>query len=123
MIRFLNFIKTHWIPVTVVTLACITVLSLRPLETLPDVPGIDKLHHLIAYAFLAIPVALRKPRRWIGICVLFIAYSGGIELLQPFVNRYCELKDLLANTAGVACGVIIAVGLGHFFSQESRKTS
>jgi len=78
-------------------------------------PGTDKTHHLFAYAFLMFPTALRKPKNWILLSLLFIAYGGAIELLQPYVNRYGEWLDMAANTAGVACGLIIAELANHFF--------
>ena len=115
MVRYLQFIKTNWVLFTVVILVTITVLSLWPLATLPDAPGSDKLHHFIAYAFLAFPGMLRNPRRWLRLGLFFVAYSGGIELLQPYVNRYCEWADLLANTAGVGIGMIAAVLIRKFF--------
>lgn len=108
MTKLLNLIKRHWVSLTLFTLVAITALSLWPLENLPTVPGTDKTHHLIAYAALMFPVALRKPDRWIMLGLLFVAYSGAIELLQPYVNRYGEWLDLAANTAGVACGLVIA---------------
>ena len=38
---------------------------------------------------------------------MFIAlWDGAIELIQPFVNRYAEWLDLLANLAGVMIGLI-----------------
>lgn len=108
MTKSLYLIKTHWISLTLFTLVAITALSLWPLDSLPPVPGTDKTHHLIAYAVLMFPVALRRPDRWIVMGVLFVAYSGAIELLQPYANRYGEWLDLAANTAGVACGIIVA---------------
>ena len=122
MTRFLIFIKNNWIAFTAAALAVITWLSFWPLDTLPQTPGSDKLHHLIAYAFLTLPAALRKPRRWMAVCLFFIAYSGIIELLQPFVNRYREWADMLANTSGVVCGVIIAFGLNFLFSTGKVHT-
>jgi VanZ family protein len=115
MIRVLNLIKTYWIAFTLFALLVITILSLWPLDELPLMPGNDKIHHLIAYAILMIPTALRKPDRWILLGLFFIAYSGAIELLQPYVNRYGEWRDMLANTAGVVCGLIIAEVVNFFF--------
>ena len=43
--------------------------------------------------------------------VFFIGYSGLIELIQPYVNRYGEWLDMLANTAGVVCGVALATAI------------
>ena len=104
------------------SLAAITASSLWPVDKLPLVPGSDKLHHGIAYAILMFPVALRKPDKWIFFGLFFIAYSGGIELIQPYVNRYGEWLDLLANTAGVVCGFVTAE-LVLFFSPVALNGS
>jgi VanZ family protein len=104
----LLFIRRYWLVCTTVILVTITFLSLWPNKSLPSVPGGDKVHHLIAYAFLVFPVALRRPRLWLLIVGMFIAYSGLIELVQPFVNRYGEWLDLAANTTGIVCGILLA---------------
>jgi len=115
MIKLLVLVRTNWVAFTLVTLVIITTLSLWPLENLPSVPGTDKTHHLIAYAVLMFPTALRKPHKWIMIGLLFIAYSGAIELLQPYVNRYGEWLDMAANTLGIFCGLIIAELINLYF--------
>ena len=122
MIKLLALIKTNWVALTLFTLAVITTLSFWPLEKLPSVPGTDKTHHLIAYALLMFPTALRKPDKWIMFGLLFIAYSGVIELLQPYVNRYGEWLDLAANAMGVVCGLIIAALTNHFFPVISDRS-
>jgi len=122
MIRLLTFIKTNWAAFTLFTLAVITTLSLWPLGKLPSVPGTDKAHHLIAYAVLMFPTALRKPNKWILFGLLFIAYSGAIELLQPYVNRYGEWLDMVANTTGVVCGLIIAELINYFSPVISNRS-
>jgi hypothetical protein len=108
MQRLLNLIRTYWSACTLFTLTGITVLSLSPLEKLPPAPGGDKTHHLIAYALLAFPTALRRPQHWQILCLLFIACGGIIELIQPYVNRYGEWLDFAANSAGVLCGLLFA---------------
>jgi VanZ family protein len=118
MNTLLASIKKYWVFSSAFILTLITILSLWPLATLPPVPGTDKAHHFIAYATLMLPLALRKPKHWVFIVLLFIACSGGIELIQPYVNRYCDLKDLLANIAGLTCGLIIAEIL-TFVSEKS----
>jgi VanZ family protein len=95
-------------------LLIITTLSLWPLDNLPPVPGSDKTHHLIAYAALVFPIALRKPNRWMLLVAFFIFYSGLIELAQPYVNRYGEWLDILANTAGIVCGITLATVIKTF---------
>ena len=108
MSSFLLFIRKYWIACTAVILVAISFLSLWPNKSLPSVPGGDKIHHLIAYATLVFPVALRRPKLWQLIVVLFIAYSGLIELVQPFVNRYGEWSDLAANIIGLSFGALLA---------------
>lgn len=107
MITLLTFIKRYWISITLFILTVITVLSLRPLAELPAMPGGDKTHHFIAYATLIFPIALRKPKHWQLISFFLICWSGTIELLQPYVNRYAELQDLAANITGLVCGLLI----------------
>lgn len=102
----INLIKTHWIVLSCGILISITTLSLWPADQLPQVPGTDKTHHLLAYALLMLPAALRRPKHWLLIALFFIGFSGVIELIQPYVNRYGEWLDMLANSAGVALGVV-----------------
>lgn len=115
MIKLLIFIKDHWLGCTLFTHAAITALSLWPLDTLPPFPGSDKTHHIIAYAVLVFPAALRKPKNWQWIGLFFVAYSGALELLQPYVNRYGEWLDLAANAAGVVCGLLVAELIIRFY--------
>ena len=106
MITLLTLIRKYWIFITLFILTVITVLSLLPLEELPSVPGSDKTHHFIAYAMLMFPTALRKPNYLPAIGLFFIGWSGAIELLQPYVNRYGEFQDLAANITGLVCGLL-----------------
>lgn len=122
MMKLLVFTRAHWIAFTLSTLVAITILSLWPLQSLPSVPGTDKTHHLIAYAALMFPAALRKPDRWMLFGLLFFAYSGAIELVQPYVNRYGEWLDMAANTAGLFCGLIVAELVNRLFPDSSNNS-
>ena len=108
MTLIINSIKQYWLHITVVLLTSIATLSLWPAEFLPQVPGSDKTHHFISYGALMFPVALRKPKYWLWITLGFAGFSGAIELIQPYVNRYAEWLDMAANVAGLACGIILA---------------
>ena len=119
MKRLLKIVKKFWVVFTLAILAAIALLSLWPLDELPPVPGTDKTHHIIAYAILVLPTALRKPNKWPAYVFFFVAFGGAIELIQPFVNRYGEWLDLLANTGGVILGLLIAALL-NFISSDSR---
>lgn len=108
MKRLLHLIQDNWLLFTIVIILPISVLSLYPAEGLPSVPGTDKTHHFIAYGALAFPLALARPQKWLMLMVLFFVYSGVIELIQPYVNRYGEWLDLGANTLGLVFGIVLA---------------
>jgi len=40
-----------------------------------------------------------------------VLWSGAIELIQPYVNRYGEWLDLAANVAGVAIGAMVGIAI------------
>lgn len=103
-----QFITRYWLVLSAAILLAITCLSLWPLESLPQAPGTDKTHHVIAYAALAFPAALAKPTQWQWLMLGFFGYSGAIELMQPWVNRYGELWDLFANGCGLLVGILLA---------------
>lgn len=126
IIALLNLIKKYWLSITLFIFTSIALLSLYPLKTLPPVPGTDKIHHFIAYAVLMFPTALKKPKHWLLISLLFICYSGAIELIQPYVNRYGEFKDFIANVAGLGSGLVIAQTVNYFVfvnTEISPKTN
>lgn len=108
MVIVLQKIKAYWWEITLALLCAITVVSLYPHANLLAVPGTDKTHHLIAYAVLVFPTALRRPHRWRLIMLFFILCGGLIELIQPYVNRHGEWLDMLANTSGVILGALLA---------------
>ena len=116
MRRLLSLNDRHWPRIVAATLLAVTVLSLSPLPELPlpDAAASDKLHHLLAYAALAMPVAAARPRRWVWILMLLLAWSGLIELVQPFVNRHRELADLAANATGLALGTAAGTAARRF---------
>ncbi len=46
-------------------------------------------------------------------CRFFFCWSGAIELIQPYVNRYGEWLDLAANTGGLISGFIVARAMAY----------
>ncbi len=111
-----SLIARFWLLITIFNLLIITVLSLTPLDKLPPVPGTDKIHHFIAYSVLMFPAALKRPHKWILIAVVFTLYSGMIELIQPYVNRYCDWMDIAANSAGIIVGIILAIFIRSYIT-------
>ncbi|WP_210394691.1 hypothetical protein [Motiliproteus sediminis] len=108
MNRGLVLLGRHWMLLSAGLLTAISLLSLWPLTQLPEVPGSDKTHHLVAYAALMLPAAYARPRGWLWLGLFFLGWSGAIELLQPLVNRYGEWLDLAANAAGLVTGITLA---------------
>ena len=106
-----------------VSLVAVTISSLWPADQLPPIPGSDKFHHVLAYSILMFPVALRRPEKWVYFGAFFIAYSGAIELVQPYMNRYGEWLDLLANSMGVVCAVVIAGIVNRIFPVKEKAES
>lgn len=120
MMQLIAIIQRYWLSLSILILLATTALSLSPLDSLPEAPGSDKTHHLIAYAALVFPTALRKPKLWKVIIICFALYSGLIELIQPHVNRYGEWMDFIANIGGLFIGVALA---GLINKLEKHKTA
>jgi VanZ family protein len=115
-------IQKYCFHITLILLISICTLSLWPAASLPNVPGTDKSHHFIAYAALMLPTALRQPKQWFIITIAFLTFSGAIELIQPYVNRYGEWLDMAANALGLLCGFILAKIILFFVSKRNAST-
>jgi VanZ family protein len=95
--------------------ATVTVLSLLPQQELPKIGVSDKVEHALAYFALAIlgSFGFRERRSLLYLFVLLCAMGGVIELLQAFSpGRSPDVVDALADGAGVAAGVLIALAFG-----------
>lgn len=123
MITLINFIKHHWLIISLVLMAIIATLSLWPADQLPQVPGSDKSHHFISYGALIFPIALRKPKYCSWVVLGFAVFSGVIELIQPYVNRYGEWLDMGANIAGLMFGWLAANILLYFYADNTVNTA
>ena len=69
---------------------------------------------IISYSLIAIltlPIAIIRPNAMWIILSLTTAFGGAIELLQPLVNRNCEMADFLANAVGTILGVLVTRAL------------
>ena len=93
---------------TIIIAVVIGMATLTPVEELPAVSGSDKLYHLISFAILTLPIAVIRPKALRVILILSVGYGGAIEVLQPLVDRNCELTDFLADVGGVALGIAMS---------------
>ena len=103
--------------VTVAFAALIGLATLTPVQQLPDAPGTDKLHHVIAFAVLVLPMSFAKRHQFCKYGVYGIMFGIFIEIAQPFMNRSGEVGDVLADACGIALGCAVGVGLHAWMSR------
>lgn len=97
--------------VTAVLAVVIAVLTLAPMPA-GGPAGSDKIYHILAFACLAFPLPLVRPRWTVWVILSVIAYGGAIEVIQPFFGRQAEWADLVADGVGAILGAIVARHLG-----------
>lgn len=92
-----------------------------PLPKLPGPEGSDKVLHFGAYFglqfLLLMWLALRAPltrAKWATAIGIVFVYGIVDEVMQPYVNRHCDVNDCIADW----CGAIIAA---IAFAFASRK--
>ena len=97
-------IQQHWKPITIFLLLVIAFLSLYPLPKLPEFPGTDKTHHLVAYFLLKEKPPLKN------IIGLVIAFSGLIVLTgsPSLEGKYLGVLFVLSGALTWAFGQILA---------------
>ena len=112
------FFYENWKIYTYLIFIIITLLSLYPLQEQPNIPGSDKIHHLIAYSALSIGVGLRRPSNYVLIIIFFSFYSGLIEIIQPYVNRFREIEDFLFNNLGILIGLTLGIFINKIINKN-----
>lgn len=80
--------------------------SLMPRGSVGDPGSADKSMHLVAFAVLAFPVALSRPRWFAAILLGLMCFGAMIELFQPLFGRSGSIDDLAANGGGVVLGIL-----------------
>lgn len=92
------------------------VATLTPLPNLAPVPGSDKLHHVLAFAALSVPLSITRPNAWVWVALLAVLYGGAIELIQPHIGRSGEWADFWADCSGVVIGMGLGRAIGRMRS-------
>ena len=89
----------------------LTVIFLTLMPKPPSVPGFlswDKAQHVIAYAGLMWWYRQSFSPQ-IGWIVFMVVLGVGLECIQGMTDyRYFEYADMVANSLGVICGVLLA---------------
>ena len=112
------FFYENWKIYTYLIFIIITFFSLYPLQEQPSIAGSDKIYHLIAYSALAIGVGLRRPSNYVLIIIFFSFYSGLIEIIQPYVNRFREIEDFLFNNLGILIGLTLGIFINKIINKN-----
>jgi len=65
--------------------------------------GSDKVGHIVAFAVIAVSLAILRPRWSLPIiaCAAFVI-GVAVEIVQSLTGRDAEFADVLANMAGIA---------------------
>ena len=104
---------------------CIAVLTLIPSSAAPDLPGGDKVHHVLAFMALTLPSAAFYPKALVRVVLAAALYAGLIEVIQPFVGRSGETADFQADLLGIAIGAVIGLllhwGSGCLFMLRRQR--
>jgi hypothetical protein len=94
------------------------VMFLLPADDLSANAPNDKVTHLLTFA------ALGLSGRWAGVPVLpllggLTAYAAATEVLQGLlpINRHADVRDLVADVAGVLVGVALSWALARWRSR------
>lgn len=103
---------------------CLVVVSYLSLTPVPESgPQIsDKLAHFIIWFFTALFCGFRPGKQMMLLALLVLAWSGAIELIQPYFNRFASWDDFWANFAGIVVAISIAPTL-HFAVSGNKKTA
>ncbi len=62
---------------------------------------------------------MQRPRDAFWLLPLAVLYGGLIELIQPYVNRWAEWEDFLADSIGAITGTTI--GLAIFLNKKQTR--
>ena len=95
--------------------------TLTPLPKSLDVPGSDKWHHFVAFAFLVYPLTVANKKCWIPIILFGLFFGALIELVQPYLNRFGDIQDFQADAIGVLIGFALGVIVYSFRTSVLRK--
>ena len=82
----------------------ILVGTLTPIPQKIDAPGSDKWHHFITFAVLTYPMVAANKRLGFAIVLFGLCLGAGIEIIQPYVNRFGDLNDFKADCIGILLG-------------------
>lgn len=109
--------------IAVFVLACLVVAwaSLAPTTALPSITLWDKVEHLTAYFGLAVIGAYAFPRRLSRLAAGLFFGGVGVEIAQSLMGwgRQGDPADALANTFGIALGILLTLAIRALIKVKS----
>ena len=102
----------------------VAVGSVMPGAVIPEFPSADKIVHMLAYFLLMIWFSgLYSRQRHVVIALILVTFGGLLEFLQAVLPyRFFDPLDLLANTVGVALGLLLSFTLLAGWCQRIERT-
>ena len=98
--------RLHW---RLLALACVVIVAwfaFMPSDEVPEVTGVDKVNHLLAFVALAFTVR-QAGLTWMRAALALLAYGVLIEVVQSFLpTRHGDIADLVADLVGIAAGLL-----------------
>ena len=108
---------------TILTVSLICVGTLTPFSQAVEVPGSDKSHHIVAFAFLTTPLICVKAAYWRIIFPFALIFGAAIEVIQPYLNRSGDIYDFYANATGILIGLLIGLAVNVFYIRRLQEIS
>jgi VanZ family protein len=114
--------RSLWLSIGILLASLVVYFCLEPGGTAPQwALYSDKLDHAVSYFALAGWFGCLIQRRfWLRLVVALLAFGGAIEIAQalmPF-GRQADLADMLANTVGMAAGLLACFWFGERWLTE-----
>lgn len=102
---------------TAILFIMIALMTLTPVSTPTGYGVTDKTYHLLAFAWLALPVATLQPKWLLFMIPIFVIFGGTIEIIQPYFGRSCDFADWIADIKGVLIGSVIGLVLSSLIGK------
>jgi len=98
-----------WAAIGLAGCTALMAACLMPSPPQADVPGYDKLVHLVAYLCLGAWFGVVFPQRYGRIFCGLLALGVGIECVQGLTDfRSFEVADMVADAVGIVAGLALA---------------
>jgi VanZ family protein len=107
--------RPAWLTLLVLLLAIISWLAFGSASPTPNLPGWDKVNHLLAFLVLGTVASFAHAPGWRRAMVTalgLLLYGAFIEFVQAQLpHRHGDWDDLAADAVGMLCGLLLAAGL------------